>query len=63
MLAERRPGSALIAKLADHSIELIRFARIAVAGHQSIGAHERFETRNRDSPIGQIMRVEDLCHS
>lgn len=52
----------LIAKLTDHSIELICFARITVIGHQSIGAHWRFETRNRDSSIGQIMRVEDLCH-
>lgn len=62
MLAERRPGSALIAKLADHSIELVRFAWIAVIGHQLIGAHWRFETRNREFPIRQIMRVDDLCH-
>ena len=52
MLAERRSGSALIAKLADHSIELVRFAWIAVVGHQLIGAHWRFETRNREFPVG-----------
>ena len=62
MLAERRPGSTLIAKLTDHSIELICFARITVIGHQLIGAHCWLETRNRDSPIRQIMRVDDLCH-